>query len=125
MKTLDNIHAGRFYTDLVLNGHLIEETVEGQDEDGEWSTFYGFEDAVDEAPYENVTLNDHGIAYYAYKGKVYEVTVFIENSEGTGVNELEAEEINGLAKRLLEESNDLGYSEAEFYEKEPWAVGLL
>ena len=34
MKTLDNIHAGRFYTDLVLNGHLIEETVEGQDEDG-------------------------------------------------------------------------------------------
>ncbi len=29
-----------------------------------------------------------------------------------------------LAARLLEESNDLGWSEAEFYEKEPWAKGL-
>ncbi|MFZ8836441.1 MAG: hypothetical protein ACO3MV_02050 [Flavobacteriales bacterium] len=125
MKTLDNIHADRFYTDLALNGHLIEETVEGQNEDGEWSTFYGFDDAIDEAPYENVTLNDHGIAYYAHEGKVYQVTVFIENSEGTGVNELEADEIKELAERLLEESNDLGYSEAEFYEKEPWAMGLL
>lgn len=125
MKTLDKIHADRFYTDLALNGHLIEETVEGQNEDGEWSTFYGFDDAIDEAPYENVTLNDHGIAYFAHEGKVYQVTVFIENSEGTGVNELEAEEIKELAERLLEESNDLGYSEAEFYEKEPWAMGLL
>lgn len=35
MKTLDKIHADRFYTDLALNGHLIEETVEGQNEDGD------------------------------------------------------------------------------------------
>jgi hypothetical protein len=124
MKTLDNIHPGRFYTDLVLNGHLIEETVEGENEDGEWSTFYGFEDAVNEAPHENVTLNDHGIAFYAKEGKVYQVVVFIENDEGTGVNELEADEVKELAARLLEESNDLGWSEAEFYEKEPWAKGL-
>ena len=42
----------------------------------------------------------------------------------TGVNELEADEVKELAARLLEESNDLGWSEAEFYEKEPWAKGL-
>ena len=124
MKTLDSIHPGRFYTDLVLNGHLIEETVEGQNEEDEWSTFYGFEDAVDEAPHENVTLNDDGIALYAHEGKVYQVVVFIENNEGTGVKELEADEIKELAARLLEESNSSGWSESEFYEKEPWAKGL-
>lgn len=124
MKTLDSIHPGRFYTDLVLNGHLIGETVEGQNEEGEWSTFYGFEDAVDEAPHENVTLNDDGIALYAHEGKVYQVVVFIENNEGTGVKELEADEIKELAARLLEESNSSGWSESEFYEKEPWAKGL-
>ena len=124
MKTLDSIHPGRFYTDLVLNGHLIEETVEGQNEEDEWSTFYGFEDAVDEAPHENVTLNDDGIALYAHEGKVYQVVVFIENDEGTGVKELEADEIKELAARLLEESNSSGWSESEFYEKEPWAKGL-
>ena len=33
------------------------------------------------------------------------------------MNELEADEVKELAARLLEESNDLGWSEAEFYEK--------
>ena len=79
---------------------------------------------VDEAPHENVTLNDDGIAYYAHEGKVYQVVVFIENDEGTGVKELEADEIKELAARLLEESNSSGWSESEFYEKEPWAKGL-
>jgi len=40
------------------------------------------------------------------------------------VNELEADEVKELAARLLEESNDLGWSEAEFYEKESWVKGL-
>ena len=82
MKELENIHAGRFYTDLVINGKLIQETVVGTNEDGDSQVFYLFEDAIDEAEEEGYELESYGEAYYYKDGKVYLVSVLVENNEG-------------------------------------------
>jgi hypothetical protein len=119
MKHLTDINPNKFYTQLVLHGHLIEEVVEGVDDDGEWFKYYGFEDAEFEADGES-TLNSEGNALYFFEGKVYDVVVYLENNEGTGINELDASEIKELIERLREESEDLGYSESEFLESQPW-----
>jgi len=125
MEHLENINPNKFYTRLVLEGHLIEEIVEGVDEDGNWSTFYNFEDAFSEAKYEDVTLNEYGNATYYLKGKVYEVVVYLENNEGTGINELEIDEIKSLIHKLRKDSDELGYSELDFLKKEPWVNKIL
>lgn len=120
MIELENINSNKFYTKLVLDGHLIEEIVEGVDPENNWVTFYGFEDALEEAEFEGVTLNKHGNATYFFEGKVYDAIVFLENSECTSVKELEHGEIKALIDRLKNEALELGYSEVEFMEKEPW-----
>ena len=125
MKHLENINPNKFYTRLVLEGHLVEEIVEGVDEDGNWSTFFNFDDAVSEAKYEDVTLNEYGNATYYYEGKVYEVVVYLENNEGTGINELEIDEIKSLINKLRRESDELGISELDFLQKEPWVNEIL
>jgi len=119
MKPLTEINANKFYTQLVLEGQLIEELVEGVDEDGEWYKYYGFEDAEYEADGES-TLNEYGNALYFFEGKVYDAVVYLENNEGSGINELDASEIKALIGRLREESEDLGYSESDFLESQPW-----
>jgi hypothetical protein len=121
MKELDNIHADRFYTDLVINGKLIQETVLGTNEDGDSQVFYLFEDAIDEAEEEGFELESYGEAYYYKDGKVYLVTVFLENNEGSGVNELDAKEISELIQKLIEQEPHEGDSDS-FYESETWAV---
>lgn len=121
MKELDNIHADRFYTDLVINGKLIQETVFGTNEDGDSQVFYLFEDAIYEAEEEGFELESYGEAYYYKDGKVYLVTVFLENNEGSGVNELDAKEISELIQKLIEQQPYEGDSDS-FYESETWAV---
>jgi hypothetical protein len=121
MKELENIHADRFYTDLVINGKLIQETVLGTNEDGDSQVFYLFEDAIDEAEEEGFELESYGEAYYYKDGKVYLVTVFLENNEGSGVNELDAKEISELIQKLIEQEPHEGDSDS-FYESETWAV---
>lgn len=121
MKELDNIHADRFYTDLVINGKLIQETVFGTNEDGDSQVFYLFEDAIDEAEEEGFELESYGEAYYYKDGKVYLVSVFLENNEGSGVNELDAKEISELIQKLIEQEPYEGDSDS-FYESETWAV---
>lgn len=121
MKELDNIHADRFYTDLVINGKLILETVLGTNEDGDSQVFYLFEDAIDEAEEEGFELESYGEAYYYKDGKVYLVSVFLENNEGSGVNELDAKDISELIQKLIEQEPYEGDSDS-FYESETWAV---
>jgi Fe2+ or Zn2+ uptake regulation protein len=120
MKELENINCNKFYTQFVIDGHLIEEIVEGVSHENNWVTFYGFEDAAEEAEYEEVTLNKYGNATYFFEGKVYEAIVFLENSECTSVKEFENEEIKALIDKLKNEAFELGYSEVEFIQKEPW-----
>lgn len=120
MKHLDNINPNKFYAQLVHHGHLIEEVVEGVDQDGNWSSFYDFEDAIIDAEYEGVILNECGNAKYYFEGKIYDVVVFLENYEGSGINELELEEIEALISKLRNESEEAGYSESDFLNKEPW-----
>lgn len=121
MKELDNIHADRFYTDLVINGTLIQETVLGTNEDGDSQVFYLFEDAIDEAEEEGFDLESYGEAYYYKDGKVYLVSVFLENNEGSGVNELENKDITELIQKLIEQEPYEGDADS-FYERETWAV---
>lgn len=121
MKELENIHADRFYTDLVINGKLIQETVLGTNEDGDSQVFYLFEDAIDEAEEEGFELESYGEAYYYKDGKVYLVSVFLENNEGSGVNELDAKDISELIQKLIEQEPYEGDSDS-FYESESWAV---
>ena len=121
MKEVENIHPGRFYTDLVINGKLIQETVFGINEDGDSQVFYLFEDALDEAEEEGFELESYGEAYYYKEGKVYLVSVLVENNEGCGVNELEPKEIAELIQTLIEQQPFEGDSDS-FYERETWAV---
>ena len=121
MKELENIHADRFYTDLVTNGRLIQETVLGTNGDGDSQLFYIFEDAVSEAEEEGFELDAYGEAYYYKEGKVYLVSVFLENIEGCGVNELESNDIAELIKTLIDGEPYEGDSDS-FYESETWAV---
>ena len=118
MKELDNVHQDRFYTDLVMNGKLIEERVNGTNEDGETQLFYCFDDAVDEAEYEGFTLDEYGEAYYYKEGKVYLASVYLENNEASGINELESEEIVQLIAELIVSNDD---DEEWFYEQNEWA----
>ena len=128
MKHLDNINPNKFYTQLVHHGHLIEEVVDGVDQDGNWSSFYDFEDAIIDAEDEGVTLNEYGNAKYYFEGKIYDVVVYLENYEGSGINELEIDEIEALINKLRNQSEEAGYSESDFIRKEPWvtefSVGL-
>ncbi len=121
MKELENIHADRFYTDLVINGKLIQETVLGTNEDGDSQVFYLFEDALDEAEEEGYELESYGEAYYYKEGKVYLVSILVENNEGCGVNELEPKDIVELIQTLIEQQPFEGDSDS-FYERETWAV---
>ena len=119
MKHLDKLHADRFYTKLVTEGHLIQEKVEGTDNDGKFHEYWGFDDAENEAGWEGVTLNDYGNALYFMDGTVYEAVVYLPNNEGSGINEYESEDIEQLIKDLIKEIGDID----EFYEKEPWEIG--
>ena len=101
-----------------MNGKLIEERVNGTNEDGEIQLFYCFEDAVDEADYEGFTLDEYGEAYYYKEGKVYMVTVYLENNEASGINELDREEIIQLIAELIVSNDD---DEEWFYEQNEWA----
>lgn len=121
MKEVENIHPGRFYTDLVINGKLIQETVLGTNEDGDSQVFYLFEDALDEAEEEGFELESYGEAYYYKEGKVYLVSVLVENNEGCSVNEVEPKEIAELIQTLIEQQPFEGDSDS-FYERETWAV---
>ena len=121
MKELENIHPDRFYTDLVSNGVLIQETVDGTNEDGDFNTFYGFEDAVYEAEEESYTLEEYGIAHYFKDGKVYLASVHIESNEAIGINELEVEEIKSLINELIQGEPYEGDADA-YYENNAWAV---
>ena len=121
MIELSNIHPDRFYTDLVGTAVLIRETVDGTNEDGDLNTFYGFEDAVYEAEEESYTLEEYGVAEYFNDGKVYHVTVHLESNEASGVNELEANEIQDLLNDLINGEAYEGDADA-FYENNAWAV---
>lgn len=123
MKEVENIHPGRFYTDLVINGKLIQETVLGTNEDGDSQVFYLFEDALDEAEEEGFELESYGEAYYYKEGKVYLVSVLVENNEGCSVNEVEPKEIAELIQTLIEQQPFEGDSDS-FYERETWAVNF-
>jgi hypothetical protein len=118
MKELENIHTDRYYTDLVMKAQLLEERVLGTNEDGETQMFYGFEDAVDEADYEGYTLEEYGEAYFYQEGKVYMASVYVENNEGVGINELEKEEIIQLIAELIVTHDD---DEEWFYSENEWA----
>lgn len=122
MKHLDNINPNKFFTQLVHHGHLIEEVVEGVDQDGNWSSFYDFEDAIIDAEDEGVILNEYGNAKYYFEGKIYDVVVYLENYEGSGINELEIDEIEALINKLRSQSEESGYSESDFMRKEPWII---
>ena len=121
MKELDNINADRFYTDLTINGRMIKEIVNGANDDGDSQVFYIFEDALLEAEEEGFELDAYGEAYYLKEGKIYLVTVLVENNEGCGVNELETAEISELIQSLIDGEPYEGDSNA-FYESETWAV---
>jgi hypothetical protein len=118
MKELTDIHADRFYTELVSNGMLLEERVNASNEDGDFKLFFGFEDASYEAEEEEYTLEEYGEAYYFKDGKVYMVTVHLETNEASGVNELEHAEIAALIQELIENSSD---GEEYFYQENEWA----
>ena len=124
MKELENIHTDRFYTDLTINGKLIEETVFGTNDEGDTQKFYIFEDAIYESEEEGFELAEYGDAYYFKDGKVFLVTVFIENNEGCVVNELDSNEISELIHRLIDEQPYEGDSDL-FYECEPWALDFI
>jgi hypothetical protein len=123
MIELSNIHPDRFYTDLVSNGVLIEEKVDGSNEDGDLNTFYGFEDAVYEAEEESYTLEAYGTAHIFKDGKIYMVTVHIESNEASGVNELEASEIKDLINELINGEPHEGDADS-FYESNAWALAF-
>ena len=125
MKHLDQIHTDRFYTKLVHEGKLIEERATGTDEDGDPVEYWGFDDAEEEAEDEGATLDDHGTALYFFEGKVYEVVVYLPNNEGTGVNEYEADDIDDLIKRLIEENEENGDDLDDFHENHPWAQQFM
>ncbi len=121
MKELDNIHPDRFYTDLVSNGTLIQESVEGENEDGDINTFYFFEDAIYEAEEEGYTLNDYGEAYYYKDGKIYLISVYIENNEAVGVNEFDSNDIENFINGLIM-SEEFEGDEDAFYQNNEWAL---
>ena len=67
MKEQDNIQVNRFYTDLVINGKLILETVIGTNEDGDSQVFYLFEDAIDEAEEGGYELESYMVKHTTIK----------------------------------------------------------
>ncbi|MDI1317749.1 hypothetical protein [Flavobacterium sp.] len=116
---LDNINPDKFYNELIANAKLIVEIVTGTNEDDEIVDYWDFEDAVLEAEDENVILNDHGLAYFFMDNTIYEVVVYIENNEGTGINKLSLEDIQLLIKQLI-----IGFDDDEdyFYQEHEWAL---
>ncbi|WP_196887497.1 hypothetical protein [Aureivirga sp. CE67] len=121
MKHLTDIHAESFYTTLTENAQLILELATAIDEEGETVEYWWFEDAMEESEEEETELNDHGFAYFYQDNKVYQVIVYIEDNEATGVNELEQEDIDFLIQTLKEGNEDFQDDDAYFYEEHAWA----
>ena len=122
MQELEGIHHERFYRQLIEEATLVEERIEGETEDGELQTFYGFEDAEDEAQYEGATLLEYGEAYFHKDEKVYMCTIYFENMECVGVNILDKEEIKDFVANLLESEHG---DEDALIEKQPWTKDFL
>lgn len=121
MKELIDIHADRFYSDLVKNAVLIEERVEGTNENGDLRTFYGFDDAFDEADYESFVLDEYGTAFYYFNHKIFMVSIFLENNEAIGINEFEEEEVKEFIAELINSDPYFG-DKATFLAENNWAI---
>ena len=63
-------------------------------------------------------MDEYGEAYYYKEGKVYLTSVYLENNEASGINELESEEIVQLIAELIVSNDD---DEEWFYEQNEWA----
>lgn len=122
MKELEGIHHERFYRQLIEEATLVEEHIEGETEGGELQTFYGFEDAEDEAQYEGATLLVYGEAYFHKDEKVYMCTIHFENMECVGVNVLDEEEIKDFVSTLLETEHG---DENALIANQPWTKDFL
>ncbi len=123
MEHLTGIHYERFYRDLIENAFLIHEKVEGETLSGEWNTYYNFEDAEDEASWDEATLSEYGNAYYFKDDKIYECVIFLENMECTGVNLYsDFNEIKSFVNELLELELD---DEESLLANQPWVKSYL
>ena len=122
MKELEGIHYDRFYQELIKEATLVEERIEGETEDGNLQTFYGFEDAEDEAQYEGATLSDYGEAYFHKDGKIYMCSIYFENIECIGVSVLDNEEIKDFVANLLESEHG---DEDALIDNQPWTKNFL
>ena len=117
MKNSEGLHTDRYYEMLADRGVLISEEVSGTDEDGELETYYGFDDAVEEAEYEDVQLDQYGEAYFYQESVFYQCIIHMESNECTAVNMLEPIEVKELAANQL----DLHHGdEAELLEAFPF-----
>lgn len=119
MKELTDLHADRFYIELINSAKLLEERVSGKNDEDEFRIFFGFEDALDEAEEEGFELEEYGEAYFFKDGKVYLVTVHLETNEAIGINELDQKETKSFVQELIENSSD---GEDYFYQENEWAI---
>jgi hypothetical protein len=119
-KELQISNLSQFHSKLNSEGILILEQVMGNNDDGDFKIFFGFEDAVDEAEEEGYELESKGEAYCFHEGKIYEISTEIESSEVLAIFELDPNECSQFVKKLIKEEPYEGNAE-DFFEENDWA----
>ena len=119
-KELQILDLAQFHSKLNTEGILILEQVMGNNDDGDFKIFFGFEDAVDEAEEEGYELESIGEAYCFHEGKLFELSTEIESGEVLAIFELDPNECAQFVKKLITEEPYEGNAEYFFKENE-WA----
>ena len=106
-----------YYKKIISNGEILLEQINNIDGT---SRFINFEDAIDEADYENEVLSDIGYVFHLYEKQLYYATLNFDTREPQNINLLENED--ELFKYLLgyfQQCQEVG-TVGELLEFYPW-----
>ena len=105
---IDGFHPERFFRECINEGVYIYEEVDSDDLDMEEL------EGLDEEYFTENEINPYGTITYLHKNKFYQISVFIPNYEGVGVNILGLDEV---ASHLVDEAY---YGIEELLDNHPW-----
>ena len=106
-----------FYKKIISNGEILLEQINNIDGT---SRFTIFEDAIEEASYENEVLSDIGYVFHLYEKQLYYVTLNFDTREPQNIHLLENED--ELLKYLLgyfQQCQEVG-TVGELFKFYPW-----
>ena len=105
---IDGFHPERFFRECINEGVYLYEEVDSDDLDMEEL------EGLDEEYFTENEINPYGTITYLHKNKFYQISVFIPNYEGVGVNILGLDEV---ASHLVDEAY---YGIEELLDNHPW-----